>query len=539
MYRFLSGWTGKASWAKRQASILLLLLIVVSIGFVVALSLIQVSLTQQQTVRYEDFSLRAYYAAEAGVEDAIPRIMEAASLSGKALDDYLTNPEFEVTLGAPLVLSTQQGEAYQFSRYVSRTEPVETIERTIEADEAHEFDLSDVGNISLEGQDLRLRWIDADCEESAGCSAAVEAVLYSRISRTTNFLFNPSFELEIPGEGVAETWTAINNGVGQYAVVNPATLVQAFEAKAGQKVQQISITTTQYDAAVIEGNNGTENIGGSSVAGITRPPGNRVPVKELTTYTLSAYVRSDNSLNGTVIINFNEYDDTGAVVVDRVVIDRKGQAGNTDGVWKRIFVQFETSAKSGEGVDNHTVQPYIYLQHPGTGVFFVDAVQLEEGDMTTYCDGDQVYGEFGSCTWEGIAHRSNSLRENIYMVEHSFYDPRVGGVDSGFANEHLSGNQITQFVEIEYPSDTRILRLKSMFGRVQMAISAVERDFPSTLVSLPGQEIEIRSVGQFADTQRAITLRRGLPTILPQFDYVLYNHGCVEEVGCISRDLVK
>lgn len=535
MKRLLSSSTGQNGFAQRPGSILLLLLIVVSIGFVVALSLIQVSLTQQQTVRYEDFSLRAYYAAEAGVEDAIPRIMEAASLSGKALDDYLTDPDFEVTMSEPLVLSTQQGEDYQFTRHVSRTEPVETIARTLEAEQAHEFDLSDVGDVSLEEQDLRLQWIDEDCDEPAGCSAAVEAVLYSKISRTTNYLFNPSFELGSLGAGVADTWEAMNDSTGGHQVVAPA----ADEAKAGARVQQVSMTTAEYDASLEIENNQETNLGGTGVAGITRPPGNRIPVKELTTYTLSAYIKAEDSLTGTVAINFGEYDHLGNIVGDRNVLDRKFQFGRTEGAWRRIYIQFETSAKASELVDDHTIQPYIYLQHPGTGEFWIDAVQMEEGDLTAYCDGDQVYGEFGECTWEGTAHMSTSLRDNIYMVEHFFYDPREGGVDSGFANEHLSGDQITQFVEVEYPSDTRILRLKSMFDRVHMEISAVVRDLPSTLVDLPGQEIEIRSVGQFADTQRAITLRRGLPTILPQFDYVLYNHGCADGEDCISRDLVK
>jgi len=516
---------------KQRGSILLMVLVVISLGFVVAISLIQISMTQQQTVRYEDYSLRAYYAAEAGIEDAIPRLQEAMNLAGADLDEYLTNPLNQVTLAAPIVLDAQSGVNYQFDRSVQRAASAPLIERTIGGDVVTQFDLSDLEGESLEESWLGLAWEDASCG-SSGCDAAVEVTLFSKISRTTNLAFNPSFELPAAMfSDPAQPWKNLSTTDATYSLeTDPA------EVKFG--VQSAHMQFSAITGPAVEDNSFASHIG------IERKPASRIPINSegiVQTYTLSAYVMV-SGFSGEVRIAAVEYDGAGTQIPTQGHRESRFQSGHSYSRWERIYVEFETSPAT------RYLNPVIFLTSGVAGQVWIDGVQLEQGTLTPYCDGDQGYGSFGDCRWgqdgTGTPHLSESWRDNIYTIERYFYDPRETAVpNSGYdpgINRSGGGTRIENInLPVTYPSNSRILRVRPLFAEIDFEVTAHDNAFPPNYLDLPGQEIEITSKGYFADTEKAISLKRSLPTILPQFDYVLYNHGCAEGTGCVPRDLVK
>jgi hypothetical protein len=642
---------------KQQAGqILILIMIIVAIGLVIALSLVQLSMTQKQTVRYEDYSIRAYYAAEAGVEETIPLLKQAVNLNGTALDDYLAAT---LTTTQKQVLDGQANtaQAYAYTRVVERSDPQVEILRSIDADAVGQFDLSDTGATRLENTDLAVSWTDSTCT-IAGCNTAVEVSIVTQIEETTNLVWNPSFEAPVIAatqEQVADNWIETSNGGATiYLWKDPeGTPEKQKRAKYGSQSQKIVVSTAsaatctwvRADRAPLGGpqsscktavytdvacaspagyggcgssscnsNSGAcfEMLGGSTdmirsarqeegtgifydtsgtavtlpnntftsdqtcktvknassqltpsvvhyasalplvkvcpePPGLTRSDNKLIPLLPHTSYALSAYVQVESLGNGSVQILPSILSQDTTVEIDAVLTDWKFQQTVTidstthEGKWVRIYSTFTTpTTEGGEGL---WLRPEISLTNGGVGSFWVDGVQLEAKSYATpYCDGNQGFGEYGSCSWQVQAEApfSNSLRGNLYTMDRYLYDPREIPVPSRYASTDRIGSVITVYIPVEYASGNRLARVRAFFGNMEsMRLFAVNPENAAEQFMLPGQEIVINSTGYFADTKKAVSLRRGLPTLLPQFDYVLFNNGCVDGAGCVPMDLMK
>lgn len=525
---------------KHQAGqILLILMIVVSLGIVIALSVIQVSLTGREAERYEDFSLKAYYAAEAGIESAIPRVQEAANLNGSNLDAYLVNPVNQVSIVVPA--SLDDSDEYTYSREARRSPSATEITRMIESNKLAQFDLSDVGDVSLEDALVSLAWTDDTCDDNGVCASAVEVTVVSQIAATTNIVYNPSFEAPVVVGTVpqAATHWVKTNALGTINLVNDAST-----SRFGAQFQQLVVASGDYSGWSGSGPNELDNL-----AGITRESANMIPLNAAVPgnpigasepFSLSVYVRVASSA-GSVAIRPVLYEADGTTEVVYAQIDQRRQLRSTNGEWIRIFTVFEPGAAAA------WLKPYVVFSANGTGTLDMDGLQLERGDYpTSFCDGTQTYGPYGSCVWDtpGSAPLSTSSRGSVYFMDRYFYDPRplAEQVPSGYdplTDWDAGARTIAQTITLDYPSSNRVMRVRALFGRIQATLAASPVAAPAQQLRLPGQEILITSTGYYANTKKAVTLARGLPSLLPQFDYVLYNHGCAEGTGCVPRDLIK
>ncbi|HNT29915.1 MAG TPA: pilus assembly PilX N-terminal domain-containing protein [bacterium] len=515
-----------------QGQILLLLLLIVSIALVIALGLVQLSVTQRQTIRYEDYSLRAYYAAEAGIEDVLPKFEEISRLSGKKLDEYLANPANGMTVDIPQVLG--EDSQYTFTRTVGRGS-VERIERTVLAEETSQFDLSDSEDVFLEGSELEIRWseesLNDTCDDAGNCQTAVEATLVWEVEPTVNSIYNPSFEVDNDANGVAEAkagrnWDKISGG--DFAIetgyVYKGTYSQMITADAGDPLE----------------------------VGLTRAPvaGNLIPVQADTIYTLSVYVYVDSLSGGTVQLDVDVWD-AGLVNNQRLqlpVIGEKYLDKKTGIYWERLYITFQTAS------DGVWLQPFFFFSEDAIGTVFIDAMQLEAGQSATaYCDGDQKKGRWLNPATQPF---SESAREEYYEMERYFYDARTPPICEQCCTPPCPGTTcynnyarscgdwdttdktVEVLISLDEPSANRSLRIRSMFNPIDLSLRARNPTWPDITYRLVGQEIVVTSTGYFADTRKTLQVSHGLPSLKSTFDYVVFNYACADG-GCMERDLIK
>ncbi len=513
--------------ASQSGQILLLLLLIMSMALVVALGLIQLTLTQKTTVRYEDFSMRAYYAAEAGLEDAIPRLEQLSDLAGAAVDERMRNPAYGLTVLTPAVLG---GDAeYSYTRSVGR-ENVWILERSIDEKTTSQFDISDTGDVSLENSVLEIAWEDlADtCDTSGYCNTAIEATLVWEIPATTNLMPNPSFEDDGNSDGVADikagqSWNKING--------TDKVTMNGVYSRYGSFSQRIEDTSNTTSAGIV----------------LAQSSGNLIQVDPDTTYTLSVYVYIESLSGGYVRLDAAVWD-VGKSSTGHSTFVRARQLNQTTGIyWERLFYTFTTTANA------RYLQPFLYMDNPAVGVVYADGIQLEKQSIVTaYCDGE---GTPARGTWDGPGAPpfSPSSRNGSYAMTRELFDIRPDPVcDPSLSppgpcfNSYIKSSdwhpapdkRVRVTLDVDQASSNRALRLKNMFGPVQVSIRARSETWPSVTYKLVGQEITITSTGYFANTKKTLEVQHGLPSMMPQFDYVLYNYGCADE-ACIPRDLIK
>lgn len=527
-YTYMNRQKAKKSISRgsEKGQILLLLLLILSVVLVIALGIVQSTLTRKRTVRYEDNSLRAYYAAEAGLEDAIPRLLELAHLSGQELDEHLENPTYGLTLDTPDNLGSDA--TYSYIREVGR-EPVWSINRNIPAEEASQFDISDSGEVSLENSELEITWLDDSCDANGVCDTAIEAILVWEVATSQNLIYNPSLEIDADSDGIADaksgrSWDQIN-GYGSFDFVD----THSYFGNHSQHMQ-----TAASDVLEV---------------GLTRTAAvdNLIPVLPDTTYTLSVYVNIVSLTGGSIRLNANVWD-SGILISDNFVnpadpIQRERSLSGTTGVhWERLYITFTT------GADAAYLQPFLYFTQNSIGEVYADGFQLEESAYpTTYCDGDQADAD-----WDDPANQpfSTASRAGYYDMERYFFDTRAvpicdpcvtAGCQNAYGNctnWDAVDSEVEVYISIDQASQNRALRLKSMFNPIRMTLRARSATWPDVTYKMVGQEIVISSTGYYGDTKKTVRVSHGLPSIMPAFDYVLYNFGCVD-VGCFPRDLIK
>lgn len=494
---------------RETGSVIIFLLMLIFIGLVVVLGMSQLALTRTQEVRYEDYSLRAYYAAEAGIEQAIPELSALNGLSGSNLEAYLKSPSSGLQTDGPQAVGDSGAT---FERIISR-QTVPAIIHPIEANQTAEFDLSDMEGFTLENSDINLTWRDESCLDGF-CEGALEAILVWEIGGAQNQLYNPSLEAtweNMPATEPEKSWTAIDEG-------------QLFstdqEAFHGDKSIRLSLENPSVDSNL----------------GLTRSLDNLIELEPNSDYTLSAYVLIDQLGAGSkVSISLHGYSDVRRGVLARLnIFDKKEIDHTTRGQWERIHVSFKTPDQK------IFLRPFFHLEKGSRGIWYLDAIQLEQNPYPTeYCQG-----LFHGCSW--VADDANfpppfqgSIRSSsAYRSERYFFDARRQAKNSLYTVSE-NWNSVDSQVELKIPireaSYNRVLRLKSYFSPMEVELSASNIDGG---LMLPEQAIEIRSTGHFQNTSKALSIKIGLPTVFPTLDYVLYNHGCVDG-DCFPRDLIK
>jgi len=497
-----------------------------SMALVVALGLVQLALTEKKTVRYEDFSLRAYYAAEAGIEDAIPRLDQLSNLAGAEVDEHMANPAFGLTVLTPTILAGDSN--YTYTRSVGR-EDVWELERSIEENTTSQFDISDSGEVSLENSELEVKWEDlgGTCDENGNCENAVEAMLVWEIPATQNLMPNPSFEIDSNADGVVDisssgtkSWNKIN-GFGQIGM-------DTTYSKYGTTSQKIVDNTNLWPVGIT----------------LSQTSGNLIPVLPDTTYTLSVYVYIASLGGGYVRLGADVWD-AGQTAIGNSVFVKERQLNQTTGIyWERLYLTFTTTTNAA------FLQPFLYMTDSAVGEIYADGMQLEVQAMATaYCDGTPGLG-----FWDGPGAPpfSSSSRTGSFDMDRYLFDARTPPICdpctmlSGCYNSYgrSCGNwdpvdhQVNVSIPVDQASSNRALRIKSMLSPIQVTIRARSATWPTVTYKLVGQEIVINSTGYFSNTRKTLQVQHGLPSLMPQFDYVLYNYGCVDAT-CIPRDLIK
>ncbi len=650
---------------QHPGQIILLLLLIVALGLVIALSLIQISLTQQQTVRYDDFGVRAYYAAEAGIEDVVPKLKDAADLNGQALDNFLASTTNGISIATAQPIDSNISGAPTFVRTVKRSDPALVVTRTLANNAVTQMDLSDGNGLALEDKKLQVGWQDTTCNPTSGgcdcgagqCTALVEVTVLSQLANTTNLVVNPSFEA--PTTGAAETagtatgWSVIDAslsgspiayiehettqnltrygtgsgatyagqsqkitllsypGVGQpacswvksdgtavpsanqssslvayygtapaagvcnstvlgygksafacstagsgscYDVENsfskiPVASQNQTPGSAGSCLSMTPVAATLFSTATPLAWKCNAQLGSTtSRVGISRA-GNLIslgtlPAAANTTFTLSAYVQVQSLNAGQVQLAVDAYDAGNVLIASsHQTVESSHFASNaTSGSnWERIYLTFHYNVAMTK------INPYIFMTPGATGTFYVDGVQLEQGvTATEYCDSSQTYSSggitYGQCYANGDG---TSYRSNVYYMDKYFYNPRpalsINATPSSYnaIDYNTTTKTIAEFIPIVHASSNRLVRIQTYMGTVSLTVSAIDPANANASYNLPGQDIQIISTGSYQDTKQTVSLTRGLPTLLPQFQFVLNNHGCAEGGGCVAKDLIK
>lgn len=175
----------------------------------------------------------------------------------------------------------------------------------------------------------------------------------------TNFAANPSFERGTAG------WAAY--GPAGAGTVGTTADAQQFGAWAGSVV---TINTS-----------GTAGIVGAAFTAVNG-----------SAYTVSAYVKPPAAVPMIVGVG----DSSGNNLIGSVAFTQSGP-----GTWHRYSFSFtEAAGASRAVVIRKTSDPT-----GAANAFYLDGVQVEQGSLTTYIDGDTE-----GCTWQGAAHASQSYR---------------------------------------------------------------------------------------------------------------------------------
>lgn len=493
-----------------KGTIIIFLLMLMFIGLVIVLGMNELALTRQRTVLYEDYSLRAYYAAEAGLEDILPQMAHLTQLNGAGLEAFLRAPDNGLVQNSPQAIGE---DGSSFIRTVQRN-TTERIERQVDANQTAQFDLSDMQDISLEGNDLSLSWDDDTCLDGV-CQTALEAILVWEVGGAENLILNSSLEESIgtlPASTPEQSWISIDEG--EVSVTNQSS----FQGSRSVLVQQNTATP-------------------GSTPGLTRDLGDLIELEPDTDYTISAYIRLDNITRGQEVrFTLHPYTDLRRGILGSIeVYEEKRLSQATGGDWERIYLSFRTPDEIV------SLRPFIHLSRGSRGTFFLDALQLERNSYPTeYCEG-----RVNNCEWQvaedgwappfQIASRPN----NVYRSERYFFDMRAGGSESLYSitnNWDPVDHRVQVSIPISEGSHHRVLRVKSFYQGIDLDIAA--QDQAGEPFPVLEQAIEIRSTGQFQDARKSLSVKVGLPTVYPTLDYVLYNHGCVDG-ECFPRDLVK
>lgn len=202
-------------------------------------------------------------------------------------------------------------------------------------------------------------------------------------SEKTNLITNPSWERGTAG------WSAY--GPAGSATVGTTSQYQTFGAWAG------SISTKST----------------SGTAGVLSPT---FTAANGSAYTISAYVRGQNGVSYLMGVG----DSSGNNLVGSAVWNQTNQ-----GTWHRYsFSYTEPTGATRAVVIRKTSDPT-----GAENTFYVDGVQVEQGSITTYIDGDA-----DGCTWQGAAHASVSSRSG---------QSRAGGSVVALADLGLIVDEVT------------------------------------------------------------------------------------------------
>ena len=110
---------------KEKGQILIIFLLVLVVGLAIVLSVASRSITDIRTTTTSDESNRAYFAAEAGIEEALKRLETPAGFTDATLNFTNVNQTTAKVKANPLEIDTSAGQAYAFQSDVAKDDVVQ------------------------------------------------------------------------------------------------------------------------------------------------------------------------------------------------------------------------------------------------------------------------------------------------------------------------------------------------------------------------------------------------------------------------------
>jgi Tfp pilus assembly protein PilX len=170
-----------------KGQILILFLLVLVVGLAIVLSVASRTITDIRTTTTSDESNRAYFAAEAGIEEALQQLESTGSITGGTFPTTTVNAQ-ATTTDITSITSTAGGiETFVYPENVAKDD-VAQVMMVSDADGNGQIDFADIGGGAWSGSNLTIYW-----GSNAGNNQAVEVsvVYYDGAFKITKFGLDP------------------------------------------------------------------------------------------------------------------------------------------------------------------------------------------------------------------------------------------------------------------------------------------------------------------------------------------------------------